>query len=259
MVGTATLAERPTPYVAGRRAGAGQAQRRAEPARRLDADGPAVDPRAGRGAGRGPAGLHPRRHVVGPARGVPRGGTARPLRLASNAGDLLMEAYTTQVFQSRLATTSRLPTHLGCVLDCDPQAVPPALDWPRTFNACQVGGLLAAGRAGRGPVPLGPVRRPAGLVPPQSPGDRGRAPDRVPQGGAARLALALGRRFRDDRRAGGRLRPAGRHAIQGQGAALARRAPGGRRRDPRPDRGGAGADRRPGHPGRPPGRSHRPR
>ena len=61
------------------------------------------------------------------------------IRLASDAGDLLMEAYTNQVFQSRLSTTSRLPTHLGCVLDGDPQGVPAALDWTRTFNAGQVG------------------------------------------------------------------------------------------------------------------------
>ena len=61
------------------------------------------------------------------------------IRLASDAGDLLMEAYTGQVFQSRLSTTSRLPTHLGCVLDGDPQGVPTALDWTRTFNAAQAG------------------------------------------------------------------------------------------------------------------------
>lgn len=61
------------------------------------------------------------------------------MRLASDAGDLLMEAYTAQVFQSRLSTTSKLPTHLGCVLDGDPQAIPPALDWTRTFNAAQAG------------------------------------------------------------------------------------------------------------------------
>ena len=61
------------------------------------------------------------------------------MRLAADAGDLLMEAYTAQVFQSRLATTSKLPTRLGCVLDGDPQGLPPGLDWPRTFNAGQVG------------------------------------------------------------------------------------------------------------------------
>jgi hypothetical protein len=61
------------------------------------------------------------------------------VRQAANAGDLLMEAYTTQVFRSRLATTSKLPTFLCCVLDGDPQAVPPSLEWTRTFNAAQAG------------------------------------------------------------------------------------------------------------------------
>jgi Glycosyl hydrolase family 10 len=61
------------------------------------------------------------------------------IRLASDAGDLLMEAYTAQVFQSRLSTTSRLPTNLACVVDGDPQGVPTALDWTRTFNAAQAG------------------------------------------------------------------------------------------------------------------------
>ena len=61
------------------------------------------------------------------------------LRFASLAGDLLMGAYTSQVLQSRLAATSRLPTHLSCVLGYDPHKVPPALEWPRTFNACQLG------------------------------------------------------------------------------------------------------------------------
>ncbi|HZW34683.1 MAG TPA: endo-1,4-beta-xylanase [Isosphaeraceae bacterium] len=60
------------------------------------------------------------------------------LRWASEAGDLLMAAYTAQVFQSRLASTSKLPTLLGCVLDYDPLKVSPALEWPRTFNACQL-------------------------------------------------------------------------------------------------------------------------
>jgi Glycosyl hydrolase family 10 len=61
------------------------------------------------------------------------------IRLASDAGDLLMEAYTAQVFQSRLSTTSRLPTYLGCFLEGDPQGVPTSLDWTRTFNAGQPG------------------------------------------------------------------------------------------------------------------------
>ncbi len=61
------------------------------------------------------------------------------LESASLAADLLMDTYTTQVLQSRLSTGSKLPTHLGCVLNHDPQKVPAALEWSRTFNACQIG------------------------------------------------------------------------------------------------------------------------
>ncbi len=61
------------------------------------------------------------------------------LRSASRAADLLMEAYTTQVIQSRLSSTSKLPTHLGCVLHDDPQKVPTGLEWSRTFNAGGMG------------------------------------------------------------------------------------------------------------------------
>ncbi len=46
------------------------------------------------------------------------------LQAATRAGDLLMEAYTTQILQSRLLATSRLPTHLGCVMDVLPPKLP---------------------------------------------------------------------------------------------------------------------------------------
>src|SRR5262245_60529776 len=39
------------------------------------------------------------------------------LRSASEAGDLLIDAYTAQVFESRLSTTSKLATSLSCALD----------------------------------------------------------------------------------------------------------------------------------------------
>ncbi|MHB1558338.1 MAG: endo-1,4-beta-xylanase [Isosphaeraceae bacterium] len=61
------------------------------------------------------------------------------VRLATNAGDQLMKAYTNQVFQSRLSGTSRLPTHLAFLQTGDPQGLPPAVEWARTFNACQAG------------------------------------------------------------------------------------------------------------------------
>jgi hypothetical protein len=62
------------------------------------------------------------------------------LDAACRAGDLLLDAYTTQILQSRLATTSRLPTHLSCAIAeaPQPQKGAPALDWAATFNACHV-------------------------------------------------------------------------------------------------------------------------
>jgi Glycosyl hydrolase family 10 len=58
------------------------------------------------------------------------------LSAASAAGDLLMDAYTTQILQSRLSTTSRLPTHFGCMTEESPQKAPAmaALDWTNCFN-----------------------------------------------------------------------------------------------------------------------------
>ncbi len=60
------------------------------------------------------------------------------LDAASRAGDLLLDAYTSQILQSRLASTSRLPTHLGCMVDETPQKVTSALDWASTFNTVHV-------------------------------------------------------------------------------------------------------------------------
>jgi hypothetical protein len=61
------------------------------------------------------------------------------LRTACRAGDLLMESYTAQVLQSRLMSSSKLSTHLSCVMDRPPQALPPALDWMNTFNSFHLG------------------------------------------------------------------------------------------------------------------------
>src|SRR5262249_49444473 len=60
------------------------------------------------------------------------------LDAASSAGDLLMDAYTSQILQSRLSSTTRLPTHLGCVIEEAPQKGPGEVDWPGTFNMAQV-------------------------------------------------------------------------------------------------------------------------
>jgi hypothetical protein len=60
------------------------------------------------------------------------------LQATSRAGDLLIEAYTAQILQSRLAATSKLSTHLGCVLEGTPKKPPATFDWPGTFNICHL-------------------------------------------------------------------------------------------------------------------------
>jgi hypothetical protein len=60
------------------------------------------------------------------------------LQATSRAGDLLIEAYTAQILQSRLAATSKLSTHLGCVLEGTPKKTPATFDWPGTFNICHL-------------------------------------------------------------------------------------------------------------------------
>jgi hypothetical protein len=54
------------------------------------------------------------------------------------AGDLLVEAYTAQVLQTRLSASTKLPTQLAGVLDGDPKTAPWAADWGATFNAARV-------------------------------------------------------------------------------------------------------------------------
>jgi len=61
------------------------------------------------------------------------------LQAATRAGDLLMDAYTNQILQSRLMATSRLPARLACLMDATPPKLPPSVDWAATFNTCHVG------------------------------------------------------------------------------------------------------------------------
>jgi hypothetical protein len=138
MVGTATLAERPAPYVLAVELARGKLN----DVRNQLADWTQMGLRSTPELGR--ALEEAQRAFIRSATSTDQpdaclAAAREAAQLASNAGDLLMEAYTSQVFQSRLATTSRLPTNLGCILDCEPQSVPSALEWTRTFNACQVG------------------------------------------------------------------------------------------------------------------------
>lgn len=54
------------------------------------------------------------------------------------ASNLLVDAYTSQVLQTRMAGSAKLPTWLGCVLDGDPKSAPWASDVPVAFNSAQI-------------------------------------------------------------------------------------------------------------------------
>ena len=59
------------------------------------------------------------------------------LAAACTAGNFMVETYTTQVLQTRLSSTPKLPTLFGCMLDGDPKLAPWAREWPAAFNAAQ--------------------------------------------------------------------------------------------------------------------------
>ncbi|WP_165225851.1 endo-1,4-beta-xylanase [Aquisphaera insulae] len=61
------------------------------------------------------------------------------LEASSRAGELLTEAYLSQILQNRLSATGKLSTHLGCVLSSDPDKTAGTAQWPSAFNACQLG------------------------------------------------------------------------------------------------------------------------
>ena len=53
-------------------------------------------------------------------------------------GDLLTDVYTAQVLQTRLATSPKLPSLLGCALEGDPKNAPWAADYNSLFNAARI-------------------------------------------------------------------------------------------------------------------------
>ncbi len=60
------------------------------------------------------------------------------LEASSQAGDMVTEAYLSQILQNRLASAGKLTTHLGCMLTSDPDKVPEAAQWPSAFNAALI-------------------------------------------------------------------------------------------------------------------------
>jgi hypothetical protein len=55
------------------------------------------------------------------------------------AGNTLVEAYTDQVLQTRLAATPKLNTLFGCALEGEPKQAPWAREWTAAFNAARIG------------------------------------------------------------------------------------------------------------------------
>jgi hypothetical protein len=66
------------------------------------------------------------------------------LSAAWTAGNLLVEAYTGQVIQTRLAGAAKLPTQLALGLEGDPKASPLSGEWAQAFNTARVGSTWKA-------------------------------------------------------------------------------------------------------------------
>jgi GH35 family endo-1,4-beta-xylanase len=138
IVGTATLAERPTPYVLALELARGKLN----DVRNQTADW------AQMGLG---IGLELEEATAAALRAFVKAALAsdRPddclaeaqgsLEAASRAGDLLTEAYMSQILQNRLAATGKFTTHISCLLTQEPDKTPGAEQWAGAFNACQVG------------------------------------------------------------------------------------------------------------------------
>jgi len=54
------------------------------------------------------------------------------------AGDLLTDAYTSQVIHTRLGASPKLPTLVGCALEGDPKAAPWGATYPSLFNSARI-------------------------------------------------------------------------------------------------------------------------
>ena len=61
------------------------------------------------------------------------------LEASSRAGEMLTEAYLAQILQNRMAGAGKLTTRLGCMVTTDPDKLPGSAGWTSAFNACQMG------------------------------------------------------------------------------------------------------------------------
>ena len=148
IVGTATLAERPSPYMLALELARGKLN----DVRNQMADwiqmGLRVSPELAQVDGRGAkAFIQAAMSSDSPESCL--AAAQASLEASSRAGDLLTEAYLSQILQNRLASTGKLTTHLGCMLTSEPDKVPAAAQWPSAFNAAPGRRLLEANRRRR--------------------------------------------------------------------------------------------------------------
>jgi len=137
-VGTATLGERPEPYALALELARGKLN----DVRNQAADWTQMGLRVGpdftetlRKAHR----AFVRAAVSGDDADVRLAASRESLAESSRAGDLLTDAYAVQVLQTRLASTGKLTTSLGCSLAGDPDKTPGSARWSSAMNAAQVG------------------------------------------------------------------------------------------------------------------------
>ena len=137
LVGTATLAERPAPYALA----VELAQGKLNDVRNQMSDwlqlGLRSTPQLEKKLGEAQKAFVVAATIGGSTRRMRQAAQAS-LDASTAAGDMLFDAYTSQILQSRLSSTSRLPTHLACIIAETPRRRPSALDWASSFNMVQV-------------------------------------------------------------------------------------------------------------------------
>ncbi len=202
IVGTATLAERIAPYMLAVELARGKLNDIRNQLSDWLQMGLRSTPDLEQGPGRGAACVCPMCHVDGSTRRVQRGRS----RLSS-----IVLARRRPVDRGLHGADTPEPARLD-VQAVHAPGLRPGCSSPETavgdrlakrFQYMPPGRFVEASGSVGGPVPLGPARCPASVVPLEGPDVRGRAVDRLSARWPSRLDLALGGRLRRDQWSGG--------------------------------------------------------
>lgn len=137
-VGTATLGERPDPYVLALELARGKLN----DVRNQMADWTQMGLRVGPELNEAMSEAHRafvRAAVSGDDADARLAAARECLVATSGAGDLLTDAYANQVLRTRLATAGKLTTNLGLALGGNPEKTPGSARWRKAVNAARVG------------------------------------------------------------------------------------------------------------------------